>query len=469
MKCKKGIVFFLLVLFSQIAFGEIKLPAIISDNMVLQRQSQVALWGQATANHAVTITISWDHKPYTAQSDASGNWKIEVQTPEAGGPYEITFDDGSKLTITNILVGEVWVCSGQSNMGMPMKGYANQPVLHSNEILMHANDSQLRVFQIARKVSNVPLTDCGGSWQQSSPKSARAFSAVGFQFAKKMQELLNVPVGIIEATWGGTPIKAWTDKKSLQPFAQLNLPPADNSVKPNADTATCLFNGMINPIVGYGIKGFIWYQGEEDTRFPYLYKELMIAMVKGWRNLWNRGKLPFYYVQIAPCNYNERQKDSVPLLREAQAQAMAAIPHSGMVVSMDVGSGATIHPPDKTTIARRLLYWALGDTYHWEGIAFQSPAFESMQINDHAITVSFSHTPLGLTSYYEKIRGFELAGKDKVFYPAEAKIKRGGKIILQSDQVTQPVAVRYLFKDWVEGNLYNTAGLPVAPFRTDNW
>ncbi len=461
--------FVFLILLVQSARGKIKLPAIISDNMVLQQQSTVPLWGEATANHAVTVTTSWNNKKYTVRSDGSGAWRVEIQTPKAGGPYDITFNDESELTLTNILVGEVWVCSGQSNMGMPMNGYANQPVLHSNEILMHANDPQLRVFQVARKISNTPLDDCGGTWQLSNPESVSTFSAVGFQFAKELQELLDVPVGIIEATWGGTPIKAWTDENSLQPFTQLNIPPADNSVEPSPDTATCLFNGMISPVVGYGIKGFLWYQGEEDTRFPYLYKEVMTAMVKGWRNLWGRGNLPFYYVQIAPCSYHKNQKDSVALLREAQAQAMKVIPHTGMVVSMDVGMKQTIHPPDKTTIAKRLLYWALGDTYNWEGIAYQSPIFESMQIKDHSVTVSFTHTSLGLTSHFEKIKGFELAGQDKVFYPAEVEVKRGGQVVLHSDQVSDPVAVRYLFKDWAEGNLYNTRGLPVAPFRTDDW
>lgn len=469
MKIKKLANFTFFVLLSQLAIGKIKLPSIISDNMVLQQQSTVPLWGKASKEHKVTVTTSWDHEQYSVQSDASGNWKLEIKTPEAGGPYKITFDDGSKLTLTNILIGEVWVCSGQSNMERSMLGKVNQPILNSNDILMHAHDSLLRLFHVKRIISVTPLDDCEGTWEVSSPETASTFSAVGYQFAKKMQEILNVPVGIIEAAWGGTPIKGWMNKQSLQPFHQIKIPSANNSSKPSSQTATCLFNGMINPIAGYGIKGFLWYQGEWNRRDPYLYKDLMAAMVKSWRSLWGRDTLSFYYVQIAPYGYAGKFKDSVPYLREGQAQAMKIIPNSGMVVSMDAGNKYSIHPPDKTTIAKRLLYWALGDAYHWKGIAYQSPSFKSMQIKDSVVTVSFLHAPLGLTSYDQKINGFELAGKDKIFYPAEAKIKGRGKVILHSDEVPHPEAVRYLFKAWAVGNLYNIAGLPTAPFRTDDW
>jgi sialate O-acetylesterase len=354
-------------------------------------------------------------------------------------------------------------------MEISMKGYTNTPILNSNVILMHANDSNLRLFHVQRAVSNTPLNEVKGSWKLSSPQSASTFSAVGFQFAQKLQKILGVPVGIIEAAWGGTPIKGWMSKKSLEPFPQINIPSVNTKVKASSQHPTCLFNGMINPIVGYGIKGFIWYQGEWDRRDPYLYKGLMVNMIKGWRALWKRGPLPFYYVQIAPYDYKGALQDSVPYVREAQARVMKTLPHVGMAVSMDVGNKYTIHPPDKTTIARRLIYWALVDAYHWKGIAYESPSFQSMKINGSRVTVSFNHALHGLTSFDHKINGFELAGKNKVFYPAEAKIKGSEKVVLHSDEVPHPVAARYLFKDWVDAHLYNTEGLPVAPFRTDNW
>lgn len=459
-------IFVALIFFSQSVFGEIRLPSIISDNMVLQQQSGVPLWGNATANHKVSVVTSWNHKQYTTQSDADGKWKVKVQTPRAGGPYTITFDDGDKLIIKNVMIGEVWICSGQSNMEMALRW--GLPVLNSNEILMNANEPQLRLFLVPSAVSNTPLYEGKGSWKVSSPESASAFSAVGFQFAKKLQQLLKVPVGIIEAAIGGTPINAWMDRESLRPFPQVEIPLPDNDVKVGYRQPTCLYNGMIHPIAGYGIKGFLWYQGEYDRRNPGIYKDLMVAMVNGWRRVWQNDSLPFYYVQIAPYNYRSLQ-GAAALIREAQAEAAKVIPHSGMVVSIGAGDKNTVHPPDKTTIANRLLYWALGDAYHWKGIAYQSPSFESMKIKDDTVIVSFDHAPYGLTSYFQEIKGFELAGKDKEFYPAEALITEKAKIIVHSDQVPQPVAVRYLFKDWATGNLYNIAGLPAGPFRTDNW
>jgi len=461
--------FIFLVLLSQAVCGKIRLPAIISNNMVLQQRSVVPLWGKAGPACEISVQTSWNGQRYTVRSDADGRWQVKVRTPKAGGPYTITFTDGDSIVLGNILIGEVWVCSGQSNMDKPLRGALNQPILNSNDIIMHAHDSQLRLFHIKKQVSSVPLDNCDGSWQLSSPESASTFSAVGFQFAKKMQEILKVPVGIIQASWGGTPIKGWMDGKSLQPFTQIKVPGAKSEAKISSQDATCLFNAMIHPIAGYGIKGFIWYQGEWDRRDPYLYKDLMVAMVKGWREVWRNDSLPFYYVQIAPYDYKSSMPDSVPLLRQAQGDAAIAIPHSGMVVSMDVGNEYSIHPPDKSIIAKRLLYWALGDTYHWKAIAYESPTLQSFKIDDSVVTVLFDHADNGLTSFDQKITGYELAGKDKTFYPAEAKISGKGKVILQSKSVPHPVAVRYLFKDWAKGNLYNIAGLPVAPFRTDHW
>lgn len=447
--------------------GKIKLPALISDNMVLQRTSKVPLWGAADPDATIHITTSWNQKQYTTHSDAKGNWRILINTPAAGGPYSITFSDGTPLTIKNILIGEVWICSGQSNMEISMKGYRNQPILHANDILTYADNNKLRLFHVKRAVANEPLKDCTGSWDISSAESASTFSAVGFQFAQKLQHILKVPVGIIEAAWGGTPIVGWMNKESLVPFPDVKIPSENDRLKADRLRPTCLFNGMIAPLVGFGIKGFLWYQGEHDVRHPSGYDKMMEAMVKSWRALWQRDTLPFYYVQIAPWEYRSNA-DSVPYLRAAQMRAQQEIPHSGMVVSIDVGSSSTVHPPDKTTISKRLLYWALGDAYHKKGIAYKSPVYKQMKIKESNIALTFSHAPRGFTSYGEDIKGFEVAGADHEFYPAKAKIYHK-TIVVQSKNVQKPVAVRYAFKDWVKGNLYNTAGLPVAPFRTDKW
>ena len=458
---------FALSFLSVYCFGKISLPSIIENNMVLQQQSQVPLWGKSRSNRLVSLTTSWNNKVYKARSLSNGSWKVFIQTPVAGGPYTITISDGEKLVLSNILIGEVWVCSGQSNMEISMLGYGNQPILNSNDILAHSDNSQLRLFHVQRAVSNTPLDDCQGSWQISTPESAADFSAVGFQFAQAMQKILKVPVGIIETSWGGTPIEAWMNKESLSAFPDIKTPVENDAAKADRLRPTCLFNGMVAPIAGFGIKGFIWYQGETNVPHPFVYDRLMKSMVDEWRKLWARDTLPFYYVQIAPWVYRSN-RDSVAILRERQQKAQTEIPHSGMVVSIDKGSEFTIHPPDKTAIANRLLYWALGDTYQKNGIAYRSPLYKGMSIKGDTITITFFNTPHGFTSFDQPIKAFEIAGKDRVFHPANASIYKNSIRVTGGD-VTAPTAVRYAFKDWVTGNLYNTEGLPVAPFRTDDW
>lgn len=456
-----------LQLFAASLFAKVKLPAIINDNMVLQQQSTVPLWGKSSANKTVRVSASWSRQVYRTTADNSGNWKVQVKTPVAGGPYKITFDDGEKLSLNNVLIGEVWVCSGQSNMVQPLKGYRNQPVLNGNDIAANAANSQIRLFHLQRAVSNVPLDDCTGSWEVSSPASAVDFSAIGFQFAQQLQKILNIPVGVIESDWGGTPIEAWMDKASLASFPKVQVPIENDPAKAAPNRPTCLFNAMIAPITGFGIKGVLWYQGENNASKPTGYNNLMKAMVSGWRSLWKRDTLSFYYVQIAPFRY-PTNRDSIPLLRETQQIAQGEIPNSGMVVSIDAGNEFTIHPEDKTILSKRLLYWALGDAYHQKGIAYQSPYYQSMEVKDGSAIISLTNAPNGFTSFDKEIIGFEIAGSNKSFYPAEARIV-GTTIQVSSDKVSRPVSVRYGFKDWAPGNLYSTEGLPVAPFRTDNW
>ena len=469
-----------LLLFSAGARAEITLPSIIGNNMVLQRQTDAALWGKADANAQVTVITSWNEKKYSVKADAEGNWRLKVQTPAAGGPYEISFresdgdrsrkgdrENGASITLSNVLIGEVWVCSGQSNMEMPLKGYRNQPILNANEILTTANEPMIRLFHLERAASATELFDCKGAWEVSSSGSAVTFSAVAFQFAKKLHEILGVPVGVIQSGWGGTPIEAWTDKESLASVPNVELPLPSDSVEAGRLVSTCLYNGMIAPIAGFGIKGFLWYQGEANRARPEQYAQLMEAMVSGWRREWGNDSLAFYYAQIAPYEYPSHAA-TVPYLREAQLKAMDLIPFSGMAVSMDVGSPTTIHPPDKTTIAERLLYWALAKTYKMEGIACEGPVYESMEIDGNKAFLTFKNAASGFAMEEDGFSCFEIAGADKKFYPAAAKISKKG-ILVQSDKVEKPVAVRYAFKDWVEGDLYNTAGLPASSFRTDNW
>lgn len=449
------------------ASGQLRLPSVIADHMVLEQRAKVPLWGKATPGHTVTVIPSWDRHRYAAPVSSAGDFRIQVQTPPAGGPYSITFQDGGSITLHDVLIGEVWVCSGQSNMEISLKGYGNQPVLDGNELLTRSPDTGLRLFHVERAVANTPQRDCKGSWESADPESVSSFSAVGYLYAKILRRFLGVPVGIIESSWGGTPIEAWMDAGSLRSFDVKGIPVAGDTSAPDRLRATCLYNGMIAPVADFGIRGFIWYQGETNAGHPWNYDRLMASMVSEWRRVWENDSLPFYFVQIAPWRY-PGISDSVPYLREAQEKAAGEIPRSGMAVSVDAGSDKTIHPPDKTVIAQRLAYWAIGDTYHHPAIAYRSPEFSSMRVKDSVVTIRFTGTPHGLTSWNQPLTGFEVAGSDHVFHAATARIHGNGVEVVSSD-VRSPEAVRYCFRDWQPGHLYNTEGLPVAPFRTDHW
>jgi sialate O-acetylesterase len=457
--------FFMLLANAYTLKANVSLPAIISSGMVLQQQADVSLWGKAKPGTKVTILTSWNQKLYTVNSSNDGSWRLSVLTPKAGGPYKITFNDGSKLVLDDILIGEVWLCSGQSNMEMPVKGFGNQPVLNSNDILMDAEETGVRLFRIEKKMSKTPQTELNAKWENTNASTVKEFSAVGYQFARMLQQKLKVPVGIIQSAYGGTDIEAWMNLKSLDGFNDFKIP-ADTAKSTKNDPGV-LFNAMINPIIGYAIKGAIWYQGENNRFNPRSYDKKMAAMVKLWRTLWACGEWPFYYVQIAPNVYKD-VADSIPLLYEAQSRAMVLIPNSGMVVSVDAGSMKTIHPPDKTIISKRLAYWALNKTYGKTGIAYIGPAYKTLKVTDGKAVLTFSEIPNGLTAYDKPLVSFEIAGNDKIFYPAEAFIS-GKTVIVQNNAVKSPVAVRYAFKDRSPGNLYNTEGIPAQPFRTDNW
>ncbi|WP_315814677.1 sialate O-acetylesterase [Paraflavitalea speifideaquila] len=447
------------------AQATITLPALFGNNMVLQQQTDAAIWGMAKKNATVTIITSWDKKKYTVQANASGNWKTTVRTPKASGPYEISLSDGELLKLSNVLIGEVWICSGQSNMEMPVKGFRNQPIIGADDMLLEADDTAIHLFRLERAFNKTKQTDVKAKWETVAPRSVKEFSAVGYNFARILRQRLKVPIGIIQTTWGGTPIEAWMDSLSLQQVEGVKYPAAGATMTKN-DPAV-LFNAMIAPLVGYNMKGVLWYQGESNRLQPQLYAKLMQGMVNEWRSLWNTGNWPFYYVQIAPYQY-PNSRELVPYLREAQDKAQTLISNSGMVVCMDAGDQRTIHPANKLIVSKRLAYWALANTYDREGIVYQGPVYKSMKIVADTAKIAFNNAPNGLTTYGKDLVNFEVAGSDKVFYPANAKITNEG-IYLFSPQVKGPAAVRYAFKDWPEGELFNTDGLPAAPFRTDDW
>ena len=473
---KKTIIAFLMILGTSQIYAAIKLPALFSDNMMLQQQSKAPMWGWAEKNQTVKIKTSWDAKTYEVKADSSGKWKTALQTPVAGGPYSIEVTEGKeKVVVKNILIGEVWLCSGQSNMEMPLKGFPGQPVLNGNETIVHSTNKNIRFITIPRATVLTPNEDFQGKWDIAGPQTTGNFSATAWYFGSLVQELLQVPMGLIHVSYGGSSMEAWMNQEMLKDFKETKIPMTkeDLAKDPNR-VATTLFNGMLSPVIGYGIKGCIWYQGESNYERAAQYKELMKKMVSSWRGLWGEGDFPFYYCQIAPFNYAQfhpndyLDKYNSAFLREAQLQAAAEIPNSGMAVLMDIGEENNIHPADKKAGGSRLAYLALTKTYGLSGFEFESPEYKAIEIKEASVTVSFDKAPNGITSYGKEVVGFEIAGSDKVFYPAKAEVRRKS-VVLTSDKVKEPVAVRYLFKDFAKAELFSTGGLPISSFRTDNW
>lgn len=445
----------------------IRLPEVFGTGMVLQQQSSVPIWGWTEPGNKVTLSTSWNKKSYTATASANGSWRVQVTTPKAGGPYTIRITGSETIVLQDVLVGEVWFCSGQSNMEMPMAGLPRQAIAGSQAYIASSANPQIRLFRVARAAQLTPQDTLSGKWQAAAPASVKPFSAVGYLYARLLQEKLKVPVGIISSAYGGTPIEAWMPSESLKGFASVKLPSTTNPPAKLKNQPTVLYNAMIHPAAGYGIRGFLWYQGEANARNPHLYARLMATMVQAWRTQWNNNNLPFYYVQLAPFNRKDSTNASTRV-REAQLKALDLIPYSGMAVTLDVGDEKNIHPSDKWTVAQRLYQLALAKTYGFKEVAWSGPVYKSLKVTSDTAQLRFEHTGGGLTDKGKGLAQFEIAGADKVFYPAQAIITPYG-VAVWSPEVKSPVAVRYAFKDWVMGDLYNKDGLPASSFRTDNW
>jgi sialate O-acetylesterase len=447
--------------------AEVKLPSIFGDNMVLQQQTDVAFWGKATAGSNVTVKTSWNGKAYSSKADKDGKWKLKVTTPAAGGPYSVTVSDGKAITIKNVMIGEVWVCSGQSNMEMQMKGYRNQPVTGSNEFIATSSNDQIRLITVPRITSLVPLDDFTGEWKLCEPENVVDFSATAYFFGLMLNKALKVPVGLICTAWGGTRIEPWISEAGFQNFDFVKLPDKTQvTEKLNQQTPTVLFNGMVNPIAGFGIKGAIWYQGESNRNEPAQYRKLLPGLADNWRTVWNIGDFPFYYVQIAPYDY--RNGINSAFLRESQYIVASEGKNMGMACIMETGEQFNIHPANKKAAGDRLAYQALVKTYGKKGIACDGPVLKVMTIEGNIIRLTFDNAPNGLLSIGNELNCFEVAGADKRFVPAKGFVTNDGVTIVSS-LVAQPVAVRYAFKDYVVGDLFNTEGIPASSFRTDEW
>ena len=454
--------------------AKVRLPSVFSDNMVLQQNSMVAIWGTSDKGKKVSICPSWTKTRFTAVPSGDGNWSVRIPTPSAGGPYSITFSDGDKTTLSNILIGEVWFCSGQSNMEMPMAGFTSQPVEGGTDYIINAKPSRpIRMCTVKRAVSLKPLDSCEGTWEENNPESVAKTSAVAYFFALKLQDALNVPVGLLISDWGGTPIEAWMNRESLEKdfSGEFDLSFLDGDVlpeKPQKRPCT-LFNGQVAPLIPFTFKGMLWYQGEDNRKRAEQYSRLQPAYVAMMREQFQAPDAPFYFVQIAPYKYSNPDKFSNGVFYEMQEKTLSLIPNSGMAATVDIGEFGTIHPCKKKEVGDRLALLALTKTYGIKGIDAESPSFKSVSFTGGKALVTFNVGARGLSPIGQDLTGFEIAGEDRVFHPAVGRVTKTVNVEVSSPEVHFPVAVRYCWRNWSVGTLYNCFGIPALPFRTDDW
>lgn len=463
-----------LLIVNTVIRAELILPSIIGDNMVLQQQTNAKLWGRSDANSKVSITTSWDQKTTIAMSGKDGKWVMSVATPTVGGPYKMKIQSGKdKIIISNILIGEVWFCSGQSNMEMPMKGFAYQPVEGASDVIISAKPStQIRICTVSRSTSKTMQDDVKVKWMTNTSEAVANASATAYFFAQRLNKTLDVPVGIIVSNWGGTPVQAWMSRQAVSKHSLVDLSflEKNNKLEKPQNYPTMLYNTMVAPLENYNVKGFLWYQGESNRKNSELYRSLMKSYVEMMRQQWGSNELPFYYVQIAPYVYNGRDSIEAARLREVQLFNLKDIPNSGMVVTADIGDERCIHPAKKKEVGDRLAYLALKEQYGIKGIDPRSPIYKSIEIKGNRAIVTFHVDKNGIAPLGQPLSGFEIAGQDKVFYPADAMIDRSnGDVVVSCKSVSKPVAVRYGYKNSFQASLYNCYGIPASPFRTDNW
>ena len=480
-----GVLF--LALLSGTASAKIVLPPMFSDNMVLQQQTVAPVWGEAKPEKKVKLTSSWDNRQYITKADKNGKWRIDIQTPAAGGPYRLTISDGEKLVLNNVMVGEVWLCSGQSNMEMPFIGWG-KPDNYEQEIA-DADHPEIRLFHVEHVTSSQPRSDIkvrNNGWQVCSPTTIPEFSTTAYFFGRELVKKLNVPVGLIHSSWGGTDIEPWISGeylRQLPAFAEkvdsVAALPLTEKVSPH--TGTAIYNAMIHPLIPYRFHGAIWYQGENNVRRAYQYRDLFPLLITNWRQDWGVD-FPFYFVQLAAFTpmLPEPGESEWAELREAQTRALA-LKNTGMAVIIDKGHATDIHPKDKQTVGKRLSLIARAQTYGETSLPYSGPMYRSYRIEGDKVILSFGHTDGGLkagcgenaagvkeTGNGNELKGFAVAGYDHKFHWATAHIK-DDCVVVSSPEVPFPVAVRYAWANNPDCNLYNGAGLPASPFRTDDW
>lgn len=448
---------------SWIAEAQLTLPTVFSDNMVLQQKSDVPVWGWGGAAQTLKVVGSWAPGDTTeVKVGSDGTWMTKLKTIEAGGPYTLKVIGGSETKeFDNVMLGEVWLCSGQSNMEWTA---ANNLVNKEAEIAA-ANYPNIRIFHLPHRGADYPQSDCYAEWTRCTPETMQHTSAIAYFFARRLQQEMGVPVGIIVAAWGGTPIEVWIKGALVENDPVLKAAAPTYEIEWMPTKAGSLYNQMINPVIPYSISGALWYQGEANHPKYDTYGLAMRTMIEGWRSDFGKN-FPFYFVQIAPFEYHA-QGNTPALLREQQEIVTKLVPNTGMVVVSDlVADVKDIHPIDKQNVGLRLANMALAEVYGQPLENYKSPTFKSLTVEKGKAIISFDNAECGLTCPDKKIEGLKIAGKNGEYVDAEGTIK-GDKLIVSSPEIKEPVSVTFCFDDATEGNLFSKAGLPVAPFRSD--
>ena len=461
---------------------QLKVAGIFGDGMVVQQQTSAAIWGRAKPNSTVSVKPSWQADATVATTGADGKWNTKINTPKAGGPFKISIQSGAeKKEFSNVLSGEVWICSGQSNMQWKMRGFG---VDHFKASVEKANHPQIRYLHVPQTLAFEEQEDIKAKWSTCSPKTVLAYSAVAYFFAEKLHAELDVPIGLVSTSWGGSSAEAWVDDETIaDQFPEFEsvtsgypalikksgmLHPMGKRTKGiNQRMPSVLYNNMIHPILPFTIRGVIWYQGESNVKKPVQYRKLFPAMIKNWRSKWGQGDFPFYFVQIAPYKYKAEDLPAA-FLREAQLQTLS-VANTGMAVTMDIGNENNIHPKQKQPVGQRLALIALAKDYGKDDLVYSGPLYSGSKLESDKIRLSFEHVGSGLkTQDDQPLTHFTIAGKDKKFETATA-VFDGETIVVSSPKVPKPVAVRFGWGNSDKPNLVNQEGLPASSFRTDDW
>ncbi|WP_240336880.1 sialate O-acetylesterase [Rufibacter psychrotolerans] len=441
--------------------GAVSLPAIIGNHMVLQRNAEVTIWGWGHTGEEVTVTGSWDNKPVKTKVNGLAQWSVKLQTSGVTQPQTVTVKGYNTIVLEDVLLGEVWLCSGQSNM----EWSANAGIDNAQKHVAEANYPSIRFFQVPRRTADAPQLDLPGQWVVCTPQTMQHFSAVGYFFGREIHQNLKTPVGLINSSWGGTPAEVWLSAGAMAANPVLAEAAAKRKEVEWGPVQTAkAYNAMIAPLIPFRLAGALWYQGESNVDAPEVYAQMLPALIQDWRSAWKQD-FPFYYVQIAPYKYGGAEE--WPRLAEAQLKTLR-VPHTGMAVIHDVGNVDDIHPRNKLDVGKRLAALALNKTYGKKDVVSSGPIYRSMKVQGNKTRLYFDHADQGLVVKGKELTYFEIAGEDQQFVPATAKID-GNTVVVSAKEVKKPVAVRFGWSNSANPNLFNKAGLPASAFRTDSW